>query len=196
MGLECNDEFHSLKQRRWKANKVFGIGANKTGTLSLARALEILGLRTSHYVHHEEMSKKYIKNQFLFEFLKEFDAVTDLPIPSIYSELDRVYKGSKFILTIRDVHSWIRSEEIHHSKLIGPIFEVYLMYGSWYFEREIFIKRYQEHNRKVIEYFQDRKDDLLVMDICGGDGWEKLCPFLGAENPHVPFPNFNRANYR
>jgi hypothetical protein len=32
---------------------------------------------------------------------------------------------------------------------------------------------------------------LLVMDICGGEGWEKLCPFLNQPTPEVAFPRRN-----
>jgi hypothetical protein len=30
------------------------------------------------------------------------------------------------------------------------------------------------------------------LDICAGEGWEKLCPFLGLRQPNVPFPVANR----
>ena len=29
------------------------------------------------------------------------------------------------------------------------------------------------------------------MNICEGDGWEMLCPFLGTDIPDVPFPKLN-----
>jgi hypothetical protein len=29
------------------------------------------------------------------------------------------------------------------------------------------------------------------MSICTGDGWEKLCPFLGQPIPRVAFPKLN-----
>ena len=29
------------------------------------------------------------------------------------------------------------------------------------------------------------------MNICDGDGWEVLCPFLGKDIPNVPFPKLN-----
>ena len=45
----------------------------------------------------------------------------------------------------------------------------------------------------VTEYFRDRPKDLLVLDVCGGDGWEPLCAFLGLEPPRHAFPHFNRT---
>ena len=35
---------------------------------------------------------------------------------------------------------------------------------------------------------------LLEMDIAAGDGWEKLCAFLGRDVPDQPFPHLNKAN--
>jgi hypothetical protein len=37
----------------------------------------------------------------------------------------------------------------------------------------------------------DRPESLLVMDISAGDGWDVLCPFVGAPPPAVPFPHSN-----
>ncbi len=178
-------------------NKIFGIGANKTGTSSLAKALEILGYKISHWDHHEEISKGILKYQFNYKFLKKYDGVVDLPIPSIYKELDQHYPGSKFILTIRDASKWIKSEEAHH-KLIGedqPIFECFLMYGSYFFNNEMYLKRYAEHNEEVLEYFKDRPEDLLVLDISNDNAWSSLCKFLGKPVTDQPFPHENKGDY-
>src|SRR5206468_7692898 len=56
---------------------------------------------------------------------------------------------------------------------------------------EVYIERYERHNREVIEYFNDRGNDLLILNITGGEGWEKLCPFLGKPVPRVRFPCVN-----
>lgn len=172
--------------------KIFGIGANRTATTSLTTALALLGFRsTSDWSHHKTMAQLIIRNRFDFPFLEEIDCIADLPIPSIYPELDRTYPGSKFILTIRDTESWLASEERHHRRVRGPLFENALMYGTWRFDRELFERRYLEHNARARAYFRDRPQDLLVLDICAGEGWSKLCPFLGREQPGGPFPHEN-----
>ena len=176
-----------------KFNKIFGVGANRTGTTSLTKALKILGFESSHWDHHNDIAKEIIKNSFKFQFLKTYDAVTDLPIPSLFDQLDNAYPSSKFILTVRDVENWIRSEEKHHRNLPDPIFEVFLMYGSWTFNKELFTKRYIEHNDRVLEYFKNRPNDLLVMNLEEGDGWVKLCAFLGKDVPNAPFPFLNKS---
>ena len=58
-----------------------------------------------------------------------------------------------------------------------------------------YLRIYREYNRGVLEYFQGR-DDLLVMDIEQGDGWDKLCDFLGCPVPDKPLPWKNRRSLR
>jgi hypothetical protein len=60
------------------------------------------------------------------------------------------------------------------------------------FDREKFIAAYNRHHADVRRYFADRPGDLMEMNIIEGDGWEKLCPFLGLQVPPTPFPHLNR----
>ena len=53
---------------------------------------------------------------------------------------------------------------------------------------------YDLHIKNVCESFQDRPNDLLIMNILQGDGWDVLCPFLGKPAPQSPFPNLGRGN--
>ena len=56
---------------------------------------------------------------------------------------------------------------------------------------DVYRKRYDEHNADVRAYFAQRPDDLLVIDVTAGDGWDRLCPFLGVDVPDAPFPHRN-----
>ena len=38
-------------------------------------------------------------------------------------------------------------------------------------------------------FFKDRPDDLLVIDICSGEGFERLAPFLDRPVPTEAFPH-------
>ena len=68
---------------------------------------------------------------------------------------------------------------------------------EWFYNREGYIKKelaFKENKcNDIKEYFKDRPGDLLVMNICEGEGWEKLCPFLGVPIPNEPFPNVNKS---
>jgi hypothetical protein len=63
------------------------------------------------------------------------------------------------------------------------------VYGSYSFNEERFSYVYELHYRNVIEYFKGRPESLLVINICEGEGWNKLCPFLKAPilDKHFPF---------
>ena len=118
-----------------------------------------------------------------------------------YKYLDYKFPGSKFILTVRDLDSWLISMEYICEKYpvrsLGddiPIMRRMLIYEAVVFDREKFITAFERHHHDIKRYFCGRAEDLLEMNIIAGEGWDKLCPFLGAPLPMVPFPNLNRRS--
>lgn len=176
--------------------KIFGIGLSKTGTTSLAQALEILGYRVKDYPGIERYRAGDVTS-IDRTVIDGHDALTDTPIPSFFRELDQAYPGSKFILTIRDTDSWLRSckkqftpalaakQNEAHRKLFLDL------YGTDVYDETKFLQGYRRHIDQVLEYFKDRPADLLVLDLTAGDGWHKLCAFLGKPVPDRPFPKAN-----
>jgi len=176
--------------------KIFVIGAHKTGTTSMCAALEILGFRTSHWVHHEELTAMIKAGRYDFPLLKTFDAVGDLPIPTIFRELDVHYPGSKFILTIRETDRWIHSlENRRWWKQRKPPIELAeeeaMFYGISHFDREKCLQVYESHNAAVRAHFAGRPNDLLEFGVGMGAGWKELCAFVERPVPSVPFPHRN-----
>ena len=167
----------------------WGIGLPRTGTKSLAQALEILGYQD---VRHNPQ----------FEELATIRAGSDHGVTVFYKYLDGRYPGSKFVLTTRDLDDWLTSMEwifdyVKLEKITGPIRDVtimarMLMFETLEFDRDKVIAGYNRHHADVKRYFADRPGDLLEMRISGGDGWEALCPFLGVEIPAVEFPSTNQ----
>ncbi len=103
-----------LKSRTTRA-KVFGIGLSRTGTTSLTQALHLLGYKAIHFPH-DSVTRAQVYHFFDSELqclslalLQEADAITDTPVCCLYKALDQAYPGSKFILTVREKHSWLRS---------------------------------------------------------------------------------------
>lgn len=185
-----------------KREVIFGVGLSKTGTTSLNQALKILGYKSIDVPPIVNSNNGEIHFQWPW-WLSKFDAYTDLPVPYFYKYFDENYPNAKFILTVRDEEQWLRSCENHFTeenlqKFLSrpkPISQSQIdigakIYGSFHYNRESFQKAYLKHNSDVIKYFKDR-DNFMVMDICAGDSWDKLCKFLDIQQPKEMFPHGN-----
>lgn len=179
-----------------KSPKVFGIGFHKTGTTTLARALSILGYKVTgpNGVKDPDIEKNV--HEMALELCREYDAFQDNPWPIIYRDIDECYPGSKFVLTLRPIEKWIKSLVRHFGDASTPMREWIYGVGSPEGNEDIYIARYEKHNAEVIEYFQNRPDDLLIFHITEGDGWAELCHFLGKKIPALQFPHENKAEVR
>lgn len=187
--------------------KVFGVGLSKTGTSTLTEALNILGIRSIHFPNDDQTFSELKRGEYRLSVLRDYDSATDTPIAPYYAQLDRAWPGSKFILTVREKASWLRSAEAHWRvlKVDGRMaknerFQGFVdfisatVYGCIDFNAERFSHAYDMHVRNVSQYFAGRANDLLVLDICRGAEWEELCAFLEVPVPDgVQFPHANRA---
>lgn len=194
--------------------KVFGIGLYKTGTKTLGKCFETLGLtpRTSNNRELREwLGKRERKSmipgkrsydpragvvyepaavQASIDFARDFVAFEDGPWYMLFRQLDQAFPGSRFILTTRtDSHThavsdWYQNVKTGHVQGSPPA--EYLVDMA---------TRYEAHNAAVLDYFEGR-DDLLEVCWERGDGWAELCGFLDLPVPDRPFPHVNRGIYR
>ncbi|CAO3629789.1 unnamed protein product [Mucor hiemalis] len=139
---------------------------------------------------------------------KNYNAGVDWPTVTFYKELLNRYPDAKVILTIRSADSWYNSVKntLHRHSLRSdkidpnhPTYRVARMINTFLFEgligdtdrfeqNEMQIKQmFIDHNEEVMKFVP--KDQLLVLEL--GEGWEKLCAFLGKEVPDVPYPILN-----
>lgn len=184
--------------------RIFGIGMHKTGTTSLHAALKLLGYDSGHWksVAWAKRIWDEMRSSGRSRTLERHYALSDLPIPLLFRELDKAYPGSKFILTLRNEKDWIRSVKNHWTSLNQwrdtwnkeggfpeQIHEE--LYGQSGFNAEIFIQRFRRHNAEVLDYFRGRPGDLLIMDMDKGAGWAELCGFLRVSVPEVEYPKSN-----
>ncbi len=159
--------------------KIFGIGLTRTGSLSLTVALRVLGFRAYH-------------NPISYDLINQFDACTDTAVAARYKVLDLFHPGSKFILTTRDLESWITSAEVIPRSVLDGYWKLEtraLLYNSLVFDKDKFIEAYVRHHREVQNYFKNR--ELLILDLRDENKWEKLCSFLGKNIPNCNYPHLN-----
>ena len=190
--------------------KIFCIGKNKTGTCSLEKALQQLGYKTGKQNIAEGLMEEYYKENFdkIIEYCQSAEAFQDVPFscPETYKYLDKTFPDAKFILSIRT------TEEIWYSSLVGfytRLFGENLKYGTpWILRhvKEIYktsdkdrlnkdkcIDQYKEYNENVKNYFQERPDKLLIVDLSDEHSYKKFCDFLNKKSNYKDFPWENRT---
>lgn len=179
--------------------QVLGVGLPRTGTQSLADALEILGYRTLHeaFRHIDGPMFDCDSGTCLWEY-PGYDALIEAHYWRLYH---LAFPAAKVILTIRDIEAWYRSIESHvdaiHTRRDTTNYESIeradrvheRLFGSRWPLETLWSERFIQHR-------------LLVEAVCGGsnllvcdvtqDGWGPLCEFLGKTIPDQPFPWRNR----
>lgn len=176
--------------------KVFGIGFMKTGTTSLGRALAMLGYRVKGPFGLTDPTIAETGLERALHLATQYDAVQDNPWCILYREMDRRFPGSKFILTLRPVDEWLASVTRHFGYRTSPLRTWVFGTGRPKGNEALYARRYAQHTEAVQRYFRDRPEDLLVLRLTEGDGWDPLCPFLGLPVPAVDFPWANDTKTR
>jgi|TARA_B100001758_G_scaffold45598_1_gene36477 hypothetical protein len=185
--------------------KIFVLGYNKTGTKSLAKALEILGYNVLHTGGGGEFLEKVGWNlHFTKPILSEvdtYDCYIDYPIfePIVFSHIIDEYPNAKYISLTRDFNGYVESVLRDKIKRLEDGIE-----NSWNWlgvgDKEVF-ENYPEYQKRWVRektmfkhvsnlrWLDKKKIDYLNMNIIDDkDGWEKLCGYLSHSIPEVDFP--------
>lgn len=170
--------------------KIFGIGLSRTGTTSLALALEMLGYSVIHFPHS-------------MHDIERHDAALDTPVAANFIELDRRFPGSRFIYTSRSLEPWLASccrfwqkyQEILFDQTPFIVDLHQRLYGGSSYDKQRFSTAYQRHTALVDNYFQSRPESLLTLNLTEEvEPWVPLCSFLGVPVPHTDFPASNQSS--
>lgn len=177
-----------------RCNRIFNIGLNRAGTTSLTEALCLLGIRAVHHRVgdvrlYDIMRTNAQARRMVLHGLDQYDAFSDFGGRDFYKYLDQQYPYSKFILTIRDLGPWLDSRE---QKVLKNQASPHYRYSFRTVDRQGWTKHRMDYLADLDRHFRGRTGDFLVIDIPAGEGWEKLCPFLGVQVPDLPFPFRNR----
>ncbi len=182
--------------------KIFGIGLNKTGTLSLHHALLQLGYTSQHW--NPSNFRLFSKGQFdqLLSVTDKFDCLSDWPWPLMMNQLlDHYGDKAKFVLTTRrDSIAWLGSvknhAKRHDDRAARRIRTQIFGFASPLGVEEHYLELYERHNRNVREYFTKLGLTGHLLDVSWdkGDGWLELCEFLNVSIPNANFPHQNKVS--
>jgi hypothetical protein len=164
--------------------KIFGIGLERTGTVTLANMMTRLGYRSYH------MPRTSVE-------IEQHEFVNDITVACRFEDLDKLYPGSKFILTTRDEESWLDSCARHYDGLDSRSVQDFtgmaaakIIYGTHVFSPELWALGRKRHHEFIRAYFLNRPDDLLVLDV-RTDRLGKLLNFLPFSHDNIgePWPD-------
>lgn len=161
--------------------KIFIIGLPRTATTSVCLAMLEQGFKTAH-------------NAYTQEAFTVAEVLADTPIFCDYQQLDKHFSNSKFIYLTRDNSTWIpsikqllrrmyvnlqRTDGGFNPHLKRCYNEVFFPLTEENLNSDEFLKScYNRHLESVKEYFKDRPEDLLTIDVSHADSYQALLKFL------------------
>ena len=170
-----------------KSSSCWGVGLARTGNTSFCAALGLL-------------SYERVRQDPRFEDLRDLQGGSGNSVVLHFKYLDYLFPGSKFVLTTRTVGGWLRSMERsqkHNPRAIAGeherIARRMAIYECVGYDEQTLAAAFHRHDAEVRRYFANRPNDLLELNVAGGQGWEKLCPFLGLPAPQFAFPALNQG---
>jgi hypothetical protein len=201
--------------------KIIGAGFPRTGTTSLKTALELLGFGPC--CHMWELMKpehawrwptwrravdgKPVHWPTLY---RGFRSAVDSPGCFFWRKLSRAFPEAKVILTVRDPHAWLLSQQrgaamgfaqagrhkldLVMSQTIDRMdVAIAREWGSSLalppgMSRDQFLREQLVRHTEIVKR-EIAPERLLVFHV--DEGWRPLCRFLGVDEPGVAFPHEN-----
>lgn len=203
-----------------KNMKVICAGLSKTGTKSIAKALQVLGFSVFDFfehiiVHHDEWVAIYRqgKTPDFLSMYKDVDAITDLPAAFWYDEIHQTFPDAKVILSVRDnedvwVESWVAGQLalLRRGGFFQRMIWRYIIPFTQGFDVPFFddidmaaygtlrpesTVLYKKKYREHNERVQAVIPKEKLLIFNVKQGWKPLCEFLGCEIPDQEFPRRN-----
>jgi len=193
--------------------EIIGAGFGRTGTHSLALALERLGLGPCYNLLEVPKNQGHVEiwNQAMEgrpvdwqQLFGAYQSTVEWPSVAFIDELVEQFPNAKVILTVREAESWYESASRtifeglelsahnpdpirrEHGGLGRRLILEHTFHGRQR-EKEYAIAVYQKHIQYVIEMVPQER--LLQFNV--KDGWEPLCKFLNEPVPKEAFPRLN-----
>ncbi|KAI6090408.1 hypothetical protein F4821DRAFT_268004 [Hypoxylon rubiginosum] len=201
--------------------KVLILGMPRTGTQSLADALERLGIGPVYHMREvgknrhqalwiEALDAKFegrgepFNRKKFDQILGNYEALSDYPAAIFPAELMAAYPEASVILSVRHTEdAWLASMEdtLWHSYTHAPVPNPSPMAPlSARYHRHCWgddlprhgAAAYRAHNALVRSLAEEQGRKFL--EYKPGDGWAPLCAFLGVKEEDVPTEPFPRSD--
>ncbi|WP_225035551.1 sulfotransferase [Winogradskyella sp. SM1960] len=203
--------------------KIFCIGFNKTGTTTIAKVLNDFNFGLGNQEDAEVLMPNWCNRDFktIINYAKSATAFQDIPfsLPYTFIVLEQKFPNAKFVLTVRDNdEQWYNSMVNFHSKLWSDgekppglrelknatyrykglaydyIKQVFNTPDDDLYNKATLIKKYNDHNSFVKDYFRAQPEKLIVINTSNQKDYFKLCEFLKKEPKHDNFPWENKTS--
>ena len=192
---------------------VIGVGFGRTGTLSLKRALELLGFGPCHHMESvfNDPSQVDLWQAAVEGRLNDWDLIfgdyrstVDWPSVFFWRELADYYPQAKLVLGIRPANEWWNSfsrtirrllsvreslPEEFRRRILNMAHQMIAVqtFGNNINDQESVVARYQAH----IEEVRHSIPASRLLEYPVGSGWQPLCEFLNCSVPAVDYPAAN-----
>ncbi len=175
-------------------SKIFIIGLPRTGTTSACVSLLDLNFKVAHCAVTEGS-------------LLAADVIGDTPAYCDYKALDKRFPDSRFIYLERSLDSWIPSIKTLFENMINGLLvpqggfppavkrcykEVFSPLTVSSSQSNEHLKScYLKHKKNLLEYFKNRKEDFLSIDISQPDAYQEMVSFLNVNTTNTHFKKMN-----
>jgi Sulfotransferase domain len=191
--------------------RVIGAGWGRTGTTSLAAALERLGagpcLQMQELWTHVDLAQAWNRHHRgeptdWPSVLAGWTSTVDWPGCWQWREFAELWPEATVILSVRDPDAWYDSilgsihawtapgKDLGHPAVAEVLTRVWdADFGGWtrVFDRAHTIGCFERHNQSVRELCPPGR----LLEWKAEDGWAPLCDALGVEPPRDEFPQLN-----
>lgn len=176
------------KKKTEKQPKVFCVGINKTGTVSLNYAFEVLGFKSIHDAEHSREQMALLKQGDASAF-SEYECYTEGRLWEDIELLVEKFPDANFILTTREKESWIQSRIVHvlSNRVTDDPTKTWRDIDTVAWDAE-----YDETHERVRKAVPKNR----LLEWTTSNQWESLCKFLGKDVPNHTFPHRHTSLHR
>lgn len=189
------------------ALKVVGSGLGRTGTKSMQTALNMLGFGPCHHMvevfRHPESMQLWVDaaegRPDWDAIFKDYHSMVDYPGAAHWKAIADYYPDAKVLHTVRDPDKWFDSTQAtifapgsgaqtDQDGLRGKFFASFMgPMRDHLADRAFMTDHFRRHTEEVKAAIAPER--LLVYEV--GEGWDRLCAFLGVPVPPEPYPSEN-----